>query len=99
MNLAAATTHLRGKVGTDCGLGAVLKLDCGADGVIVVDARRIPNTVSNEAGMSADCTITLSLATLGALIAGSLAPMAAYLGGKFKVAGDMAVAMKLQRLV
>ena len=32
MDLQAATTALREKVGNDCGLGTTLKFDCGADG-------------------------------------------------------------------
>jgi hypothetical protein len=33
MDLQACTEALRTKVGTDSTLGAVLKFDCGADGV------------------------------------------------------------------
>jgi hypothetical protein len=36
MDIQTATERLRAKVGTDCGLGAVLKFDCGADGAVVV---------------------------------------------------------------
>ena len=48
MDIQTATDQLRAKVGEDCGLGAVLKFDCGADGVVVIDATKVPNGVSND---------------------------------------------------
>jgi putative sterol carrier protein len=99
MDLQTATTQLRDKVGRDCGLGAVLRFDCGDDGAIVVDARDVPNVVSNDASLPADCTVSLKLATLGDLLSGELQPATGFMLGKFKVAGDMSVALKLQRLV
>jgi putative sterol carrier protein len=98
MDLQTATDLLRGKVGTDAGLGAVLKFDCGADGVAVIDGKAVPNTVSN-ADVPADCTVALSIETLGELLSGALNPMNGFMMGKFKVSGDMSVAMKLQRVV
>src|SRR4051812_41251374 len=72
MDIRTATEQLRAKVGEDCGLGAVLKFDCGADGAIVIDATKVPNTLSNDASLVADCTVALSLATLGDLLSGEL---------------------------
>jgi putative sterol carrier protein len=99
MDLQTATDQLRTKVGNDCGLGAVLKFDCGSDGAIVVDATRVPNTLSNDASRVADCTVALGLATLGDLLSGDLEPTTGFMLGKFKVSGDMSVALKLQRIV
>jgi putative sterol carrier protein len=99
MDIQTATDQLRTKVGQDCGLGAVLKFDCGADGAIVVDATKVPNTLSNDASIVADCTVALSLATLGDLLSGELEPTTGFMMGKFKVSGDMSVALKLQRIV
>jgi len=99
MELRTATEQLRAKVGEDCGLGAVLKFDCGADGAIVIDATKVPNTLSNDASLVADCTVALSLATLGDLLSGELNPTTGFMMGKFKVSGDMSVALKLQRIV
>lgn len=98
MDMQAITTALRTKVGEDSGLGAVLKFDCGADGVAVIDGKSIPNSVSNE-DREADCTVTISRENLAALITGELNPMNGFMMGKFKVAGDMGVAMKLSRVV
>jgi len=99
MDIATATGQLRAKVGVDCGLGAVLKFDCGADGAIVVDATQVPNAVSNDATRVADCTVALTLDTLGDLLSGELQPTTGFMMGRFKVSGDMGVALKLQRIV
>src|SRR3982750_306233 len=63
MDIQTATEQLRAKVGTDCGLGAVLKFDCGADGAVVIDATKVPNTLSNDATLVADCTVAPRAAT------------------------------------
>src|ERR1700748_2024215 len=99
MDIQTATEQLRAKVGTDCGLGAVLKFDCGADGAVVIDATKVPNTLSNDASIVADCTVALTVATLGDLLSGELEPTTGFMMGKFKVSGDMSVALKLQRIV
>jgi putative sterol carrier protein len=99
MDIQTATEQLRAKVGNDCGLGALLKFDCGADGAIVVDATKVPNTLSNDASIAADCTVALGIKTLGDLLSGDLEPTTGFMMGKFKVSGDMSVALKLQRIV
>ncbi|MDN3921207.1 SCP2 sterol-binding domain-containing protein [Roseateles violae] len=98
MDMQAITEALRGKVGEHSGLDAVLKFDCGADGVAVIDGKSEPNTVSNE-DREADCTIAISRENLAALLQGELNPMNAFMMGKIKVSGDMGIAMKLQRVV
>ena len=53
-----------------------------------------------EAG-SADApsmTLTMEAADFVALTSGELDPMAAFMGGKLKVTGDMSLAMKMQSL-
>lgn len=98
MDMQAITQALRDKVGDDSGLGAVLKFDCGDDGVVVIDAKSSPNTVSTE-NRDADCTVAITRENLAALLTGELNPMNGFMMGKFKVAGDMSVAMKLSRVV
>jgi putative sterol carrier protein len=98
MSIESFTESLRERVGTDCGLGATLKFDCGGDGVIFIDGKSVPNSVTN-ANESADCTVTITLDNLGAMIDGSLEPTTAFMLGKFKVSGDMGVAMRLGRVV
>ena len=98
MDMQECTEALRGKVGSESGLNAVLKFDCGADGVVVIDGKSVPNTVSNTDG-EADCTISITRENLEALITKQLDPITGFMSGKFTVAGDMSVAMKLQRVV
>ena len=98
MSLLEATETLRTRVGTDCGLGATLKFDCGDDGVVVIDGRSVPNAVDNL-DRDTDCTLTLPLATLGDMLSGELDPTTGFMTGRFKVAGDMSVALKLQRVL
>lgn len=98
MDMTQATEHLRAKVGEQSGLNAILKFDCGADGVAVIDGRATPNTVDNS-DREADCTVALPLATLVDLLTGELDPTNGFMMGRFKVSGDMSVAMKLQRVI
>ena len=98
MDLQACTDAVRAKVGDSSGLNATLKFDCGADGVVVIDGRAVPNTVSNESSET-DCTVGITLENLAALLTGDLEPATGFMMGKFKVSGDMSVAMKLQRVV
>ena len=98
MDLQACTEALRAKVGASSGLDAVLKFDCGADGVVVIDAKAVPNTVDNT-DREADCTVAITLENLAALMTGELEPTTGFMMGKFKVSGDMSVALKLQRVV
>ncbi len=98
MDMQACTETLRTKVGAASGLNATLKFDCGADGVVFLDGKSVPNTVSNE-NQDADCTIAITHENLVALLTGELEPATGFMMGKFKVSGDMSVAMKLQRVV
>jgi putative sterol carrier protein len=98
MDIQQCTEALRGKVGDNSGLNAVLKFDCGADGVVVIDGKSVPNSVSNE-NRDADCTVSITRENLEALLTGQLDPITGFMTGKFTVAGDMSIAMKLQRVV
>lgn len=71
-----------------------VKFDTGGDGVIVIDGAAISTTDA-----PADCTITLALEDLEALVAGELNPTAAFMQGKLKVEGDMSVAMALSQVL
>ncbi|PRQ03803.1 SCP2 sterol-binding domain-containing protein [Enhygromyxa salina] len=98
MSLETVTETIKGRVGDDAGLGATLKFDMGTVGVVFIDGKAQPNTVSND-NKDADCTIGLSLEDLEAMMAGDLAPTTAFMAGKLKVDGDMGVAMKLQSIM
>ena len=97
MDMSQITASLAAKAGASTSsLDATLKFNCGADGVIYIDGHRQPNQVDNT-DRPADCTVNISREHLVALLGGSLNPMTAFMTGKIKVEGDMAVAMKLSR--
>jgi putative sterol carrier protein len=98
MDMKDITQALRTKVGDSSGLNATLKFDCAADGVVVIDGKSTPNTVDNT-DRETDCTVAITRENLEALITGELEPATGFMMGKFKVSGDMSVALKLQRVV
>lgn len=98
MDMSAITETLRAKVGESSGLGATLKFHCGDEGVVIIDGRAVPNTVDNL-DRDTDCTILISRENLLAMMQGDLDPVAGFMTGKFKVEGDMSVALKLQRVM
>jgi len=71
-----------------------VKFDTGGDGVILVNGKSISTTDG-----PADCTISLSLEDLVALLSGDLSPTMAFMTGKIKVSGDMTIAMALSQLL
>ena len=98
MDMPTITEALRAKMGESSGLDATLKFDCGADGVVVLDGKSVPNSVDNT-DRETDCTIAITRENLAALMSGELEPATGFMMGKFKVSGDMSVALKLQRVV
>ena len=98
MSLEEITSRIKEKVGANSGLDATVKFDLGGDGVIFVDGKSSPNSVSNE-DKDADCTITMSRENFEKLVAGDLDPTTAYMFGKLKIAGSMGVAMKLSKVL
>ncbi|SPE29304.1 Sterol carrier family protein [Burkholderiales bacterium] len=98
MDIQACTESLRAKVGASSGLDAILKFDCGAEGLVYIDGRSLPNSVSNE-NQDTDCTIGITLENLTAMGKGELEPTTAFMMDKLKVSGDMSVALKLKRVV
>ncbi len=98
MSLEQVTEGLRERVGDDSGLTATLKFDFGDDGIVFIDGVSEPNTVSNE-DQEADCTLSISMEDFMIMVAGELDGTTAFMMGKLKVSGDMAIAMKLQGLL
>ena len=98
MDLSTLTETLRSHLGEDSGLDAVLKFDCGAEGVVVLYGVSRPNRVVND-DVEADCTVVISRTDLVALMTGKLNPMTGYMTGRLRVSGNLKVAMKLQSVL
>ena len=71
-----------------------LELDCGEDGVIVLQ-----DGMLSRDDVDTDCTIAMSHANLEKLMKGDLNPMTAFMMGKIKVSGDVSIAMRLGQLL
>lgn len=93
MNVADLANDLKERVANGA-FDSVVKFDCGDDGVLVIDHQ----TVTTE-DRETDCTIGIALEDLESIVAGDLDPTAAFMAGKLKVDGDMAVAMKLGQVL
>ncbi|MGB2115753.1 MAG: SCP2 sterol-binding domain-containing protein [Porticoccaceae bacterium] len=94
MTLEKIIDGLKDRIGDDCGLGAVIKFDFGAEGSVILDATQIPNTVALE-GADPDCTMVISVDDFIAMADGSLDGVSAFMTGRLKVEGNMGIAMKL----
>jgi putative sterol carrier protein len=73
--------------------GKKVKLDFGADGVVLLDG--VANQVTEEDG-PADTTVKVAWSDWEDMAAGKLDGMTAFMQGKLKVEGDMGNAMQLQ---
>lgn len=93
-DLSTITQKIAQKIGDNSGLGKIVKLDFGSDGLIRIDGASVPNSVTNDDG-PADATVQISIPDLMALENGSLDPMMAFMTGKMKVQGDLMAAQKL----
>ena len=75
------------------GIDKSVKFDFGDDGQVFASGSE-----ASEADSDADCTISVTKDDFIALASGNLDPMMAFMSGKLKVAGDMSVAMGLQKI-
>ncbi len=80
-------------IGNTGGLDKSVKFDFGDDGVIHASGLDVTGEDND-----ADCTISVTKDDFIALASGNLDPMMAFMSGKLKVAGDMSVAMGLQKI-
>lgn len=56
-------------------------------------------TVREGEAAAANCTVTMAAADFKAMVSGALNPAAALMGGKLRLDGDIALALKLQSLL
>lgn len=96
--LNEVTSGVARVVGRDCGLGKSVKFDFGADGVVFIDARSVPNVVDNI-DRPADCTLKQSIADFLLMSEGKLDSTIAFLRGRLKIEGDLGIAMRLDSVL
>ena len=75
-----------------------VKFDLEGDGAILVDGTATPPVVSRS-DEEADVTLSLSAADLEQILNGSLDPQMAFMTGRLRVDGDMALAMQLAQVL
>jgi alkylation response protein AidB-like acyl-CoA dehydrogenase/putative sterol carrier protein len=97
MSFETMLNAIKERASTASTLGSKLKFDFG-DQKILLDGSGDKNVVSTD-DAEADCTVSVKLEDLEAMMKGDLNPMMAFMGGKIKVKGDMGVAMKLQSFI
>ena len=83
---------------TDVDLDETVRFDIDGEGSVLVDGSSTPPSVSAGEG-DADIVVTADADTFQGLLAGDLDPMSAYMSGKLKITGDMALAMKLAKIL
>jgi putative sterol carrier protein len=96
MSLLALTEKVKTLVGNDSGLDTTFKF-VTEEGVVFVDTKQVPNIVSNE-DLETECALEITTKNALDLISGDLNPMMGYMMGKFKIKGDMQVAMKIAQV-
>jgi len=95
-NINNILSTIQEKAGKAAALENTLKFNFG-DEQLYIDGTGGSNVVSAE-DKDADCQVDVGFDDFMSLIKGDLNPMAAVMGGKIKIKGDMGVAMKLQSL-
>jgi len=93
MSLQSLTERIQTLIGTDSGLDATFKFITD-EGIISADTKQVPNIVTND-DLETECAMEISAKNALDLLSGELNPMMAYMMGKLKIKGDMAVAMKI----
>ena len=96
MSIESTTAAVTERATSHGALGSTIKFVM-EEGVIYLDGSGADNAVSNN-DQEADCTINLAKEDFDAMLSGDLNPMAAFMGGKLQIEGDMGVAMKLGSL-
>ncbi len=92
--LDSLTQKVREIVGEKDAMGFNVLFDLGDAGAIHVAGENAPVEVTNER-LEAVTTFIVTPEDLGAMLAGDLQPMGAFMSGKLKVEGDMGKAMQI----
>jgi putative sterol carrier protein len=98
LTLEEITEGIRGRVGTQSPIPAIVKFDFEDDGVVRVDGKATPTVVDNE-DRDADCTVKVTMDDFAQIAQGKINPRVAFMTGKLRVEGDVSLAMQLGALL
>jgi putative sterol carrier protein len=98
LTVAELTDGMRQRLGENSGLNAAIKFIFDDGGIIFIDGKSVPNSVTNE-DHPADVTLRMSVETLNKLRRKELNAMMAVMTGAIKLEGDPMAAMKLDQLL
>jgi putative sterol carrier protein len=68
-------------------------------GVWTVDLTKEPGVVTPGSSGNAKCTVTCAANDFVNIVSGKMNPQMAFMSGKLKIKGDMALAMKLTKII
>ena len=98
MSLEDVTAQIKQKMAGAAGLRARAKFDFGEEGRVFVDTKQTPPVISHD-DEPADVTLQCSLETFSRILAGTQDPNVAFMTGKLKIKGSMALAMRLNAVL
>jgi putative sterol carrier protein len=97
MNVAQLTERVRTAVGAESGLDATIKFNFGDEGIIYIDGKSTPNSVTND-DRASQIVISFTPETLTRILDKQLNPKVALMTGKMKLRGDLRIAMRLDKV-
>ena len=99
MSLEFLTAAMTARADKVKGLDARLQFDFGEEGVLLIDGRTDPPSISNDKDPDADCTVVIAFEDMLRMIKREVGFGTFYAMGLLDVHGDFAVVMRLQEAI
>jgi putative sterol carrier protein len=96
MDMSAITEEVRSKVANRSQFDGTVKFCFETKDVLLIDGRHSPYVICNE-DKAADCTVRIKFADFVKMVRGELNGTMAYMTGKLKVEGNLALAVGLSK--